>query len=277
MPYLSQKILSELLYDVSIRKPYLRGSIVPTKRPTISYGRTRYTRFRGSRVGAKAGKEVATKAYVKKALQAEDVGTEVTAISTSYSCGSLIDYRIGKNIDKGNDSGDRKGMNIFIKTFRIFGSFKWDIASTGNPSGCHARILIVHDKTPLRAPGEAFFSTISDANAPVNFVNVPNAGATTEPINIVRPINTNRYTVLHERVYELGDKATNGYGVTPNLKLFDEKFKIDRKLTYTPEYNTAGTGITPCIRMFLFFIRDNGGEANGAIETNWQLEEHFSG
>lgn len=227
MLYITQKILGDLLYDAAIRKPYLRGFVVPVSRSRTVYGRNRYSCFCGSSVFFKAGKQVATKAYVKKALQQEDVGTEVIAISTNYSCGSLVDYRLGKNIDKGNDSGDRKGSNIYLKSFRVFGTFRWNIASTGNPSGCHARLLIVHDKTPLLSEVEAMFTTISDANAPVSFINIPDTEASTEPINIVRPINKNRYTVLHEVVYEMGDLGTNGSGGPPSLKIFDETFKIN--------------------------------------------------
>lgn len=276
MPYVTQKLLGDLLYDQVVRKPYLRGSIVPTRRPYMSYGRTRSTRFRGSVVPSKKGKEVATKAYVKKAIQSEDIGTEVTAINTTYGTGQLIDYRIGKNIDKGTDSGDRKGKNIFLKKFRIFGSMSYSgIGAT--PSNCHARILIVHDKTPLRLPTEAFFSTISDSNTPVDFVEDPNPNPTVTPINIVRPLNPDRYTVLYDLHYVLGDKGTNGEGLNPAVKVFDEVFTLNKKLVYTPEYNTAGSGITPCLKLLMFFIRDTGTVSATAVDMQWQLEEHFSG
>jgi len=277
MPYLSQKILGDLLYDQVVRKPYLRGSIVPaSNRPRMTYGRTRYSRFRGANVGSKNSKQLATKGYVKKALEREDVGIEVTAVSGSYSLGNLVDYRLGKNIDKGTDSGDRKGKDIYLKALRMFGTFRYVNAATGTPTGCYARLVVVVDKQPLRLPEEAMFATISDSNQPVDYVNLPTTPATLEPINIVRPLNPSRYTVLHEVIYKMGDPAVNGMG-TSNLKVFDETFKINRKLTYTPEYNTSGTGITPCLKFLLFFCRESGSGATNGIQFNYQIEEHFTG
>lgn len=278
MPYVSQKILGDLMYEQMVRKPYLRGSIVPvrSKRNRITYGNTRYSRFRGSTVPSKASKEVATKGYVKKALEREDVGIEVTAVSGAYSPGSLVDYRLGKNIDKGTDSGDRKGKNIYLKNLRMFGTFTYNNASAGTPTGCFARLIIVVDRQPLRLPEEAMFSTISDSNTPVDYVNLPTTPATLAPINIVRPLNPSRYTVLHEVVYRMCDPAVNGNGQS-NIKVFDETFKINRNLTYTPEYNTAGTGITPCLKFLLFFCRESGSGATNGIDFNYQIEEHFSG
>lgn len=275
----TQKVLGDLLYE------YAKSKVYEYKNPKGKYykssnkagGQSKPYRvnerssawtkgFRGSNCGADCSK-LATRGYVKNALQIQNIGKEVTANSANILCGSLVDYRLGKNIDKGTDSGDRQRGTITLIGFRFFGSLT--LNSTG-PSPTRFRFLIVRDKTPGRPIREALFSTITDSRQPVDFV----TGTTTQPINAVRPINPDRFVVMHDWVERLSlDNAQEpNYG---RSIVFNRYFKINKKLSYNAGYLTDDKQLTPALHLLYFPVADNG-NASTSVDTNFQFEEFFS-
>jgi len=233
-------------------------------KPPFRVNKTQRTStFRGRYCGKDCSK-VATRGYVKKALEKNNIGKEVTTNNGNQAAGTLVDYRLCKNIDKGDDSGDRTRGTIQLLGFRVFGS----LYQTGVTSSVSMRFLLVQDKTPGRLIREALFSTISDARTPVDFVD----GTTLAPINVVRPINTDRFTVLHDWVERMTpDSSTEGLG---RLKTFNRFFKLNKKITFNANYNTSEAELLPSYHLLYYPIADSG-LATTTVERNLQFEEYF--
>lgn len=228
--------------------------------------------FRGSSCG-KDCKKVATRGYVKQALLNKNVGKEVTANSGTLTCGTLVDYRMCKNIDKGVDEGDRQRSTITFLGFRFFGSLTLNQTAL---TPVRVRFILVQDKTPQKPIREGFFSTISDARTPVDFVD----GTTTAPINAVRPINPDRFVVKHDWVERLGgpDPTTNVNGNEPNYGrsvVFNRYFKINRKISFNADYLTDATELTPSYHLIYFPLNDFATDTT-TVAFNFQFEEFFS-
>lgn len=238
------------------------------KSASVKRGARYATKFKGASISGKST-DLATKAYVKKAIETHTVGCEVTKNATSYQTGHLYEYSLGKNIDKGNDSGDRQKNVITLLGFRFFGSMRNASPVSHPPITC--RFVIAIDKTPARLVREAVFTTISDSAHPVDFVD----GTTSAIINRVRPINKDRYTVLYDWCEQVGSSSDsnriNSYTTTWN-----RYFKLNKKLHYNANYATSDAEITPHIRMMWWPLSDDGTSTANALAVNFQFEEHFS-
>lgn len=254
---------------------------------TRAMNRTNTTKFAGgqrapSRVNAKNGswvkrgkyrgkdaKTIATRGWVKQTLALDNVRKEVTANATTVTSGAPpVFFRMGKNIDKGTDQGDRLTSQIFMLGFRVFGSYK----NVGPQPSSRLRCLILQDKTPMRTLTEAFFSTNGDSREPVDF---PLSPTSMDPVNALRPINTDRWIVKADWVEHLTpDKASTNPNL-PTCLLFNRYFKINKKLTFNPGYNTETTDLLPTIYFVYFQVEDNGGVTT-VNDLNLQFEEYFS-
>lgn len=219
--------------------------------------------------GSKCGKDcnkLATRGYVKQALEKVNLGKEVTADSTGLTCGALVDYRLCKNIDKGVDAGDRQRGSVTLRGFRMFGTLTASATSTYPIS---VRFILLQDKTPNRPIREAFFSTISDSRIPVNFVD----GTTVAPINLVRPLNSDRFVVKEDWVERVSNKID--LSGADHMVTFNRLFKFDRKITFGPLYNTAAEDLLPSYHLVYYPIHDNG-SATDTVGYHYQYEEYFT-
>lgn len=213
----------------------------------------------------KADKQLATRGWVKKTLALDHVGKEVTANVAGATAGSLVFFRLGKNIDKGNDQADRKGSVINMLGLRFFGSVQISIPVS---SPIRFRYILAQDKTPGRTITEAFFSSTADSRDPIDFP----TGATFGTINAIRPINTDRWIVKADWIERLGaGLQTPNYG---SSIVFNRYFPINRKFTYNADYLTSAEDLLPCMYMLMFPVTDDG-TITQTLDTNYQFEEYF--
>lgn len=211
---------------------------------------------------------VATRGWVKKTLALDNVRKEVTTNTTSLtSAAPPVFFRLGKNVDKGIDQGDRLSSKTHLLGFRLFGS----LTKFGPVPPLRVRFLIMQDKTPMRTTTEAFYSTVGDSREPVDFPLTPTS---MDSINAIRPINTDRWIVLKDWVEFLNPDGSVGSG-HPCTLLFNRYFKMNKKFTYNPGYNTETTDLTPTIYLVYYQLSD-AGDITSTSTVNFQFEEYFT-
>lgn len=226
--------------------------------------------YKAGKYRGKDAKKTATRGWVKQTLALDNIRKEVTVNNTSVVSGAPpVFFRFGKNIDKGTDQGDRLTAQVLMLGFRVFGSYR----NIGPKESTRLRCLILQDKTPMRTTTEAFYSTNSDSREPVDFPVTP-PPTSMDPINAVRPINTDRWIVLKDWVEHLNPDPSNFSG-NPTCLVFNRYFKINKKLTFNPGYNTETVDLLPTIYFVYFQVSDDGGITTSNF-INLQFEEYFT-
>lgn len=247
---------------------YLRGR----RRTRTTRISLRDKRFRGKSFKKGTGNRLATRAYVRKALDVKNVGVENTTAVGQYSVGTqLVEYRIGKNIGIGTDQGDRVKSQIKLLGIR------WDMwlknNGTANNRGTILRMIIVHDKTPTRPNVENFFVSTNDGRVPVDW------GTASDIRKTAWPINKDRFVVLAQKKmvimpFSFMDASGKPVGsFHRNLRFY---MKMNKKLKYNDGYLTDPNDLTPCLKVLYYF--EGLGEIDESVAIDYKLtvSEYFS-
>jgi len=179
--------------------------------------------------------EVATKTWVKKQLTT--VSNEhvyfVRSVTNDWQPTTLQNHVLGGTIGGavsgvgGVNRGNRIGDEIFYKRLEILLA----ASSISATLRFYIRTLVVKNYKPLEAQSENMFVSESNVNEPVNWT------STGGMMQLYKPINTQKYEVLHDEIHTLGpDVPEDGYH---SRKVFKINVPINKKITYNNESDTS--------------------------------------
>lgn len=236
-------------------------------------------------------KRMPRKAAVKRIVRREisrnqEVKTKQSFVSnvqlfptTAASFASNV-IQVGPNsanlvVSQGTGQGNRVGNQIITKRLVFSGRLTpqgWDTTLNPNPRPLAVKMLVLYDReddNTAPVPGSTFFQ---DGNTTVGF-----AGTL---MDMVKPINADRFRILAQRTFKLGFAAYTGTATTPanqsqwqaytnnDFKLNCE-FRLDLTKYYPKRVKFNDTTSDPTTRglwVFFYYI-----DATGAVIPSTQV------
>lgn len=176
------------------------------------------------------------------------LGRDASFASSIRQPGTLYFYRIGSQIGKGTNVGNRVGDTIRLLgyNFRIHGFNNNTLKSNHGKIRC----IIVQDRFPTKLNAQDFFMSETENNTPVDF------GTGPDSFRLLRPMNNNRFKVFYDKTFDMPLIDNEDQ---PQLFL-NEYVKFNHKVTFNDDSPDV-EGVLPSFK-FYFFVES---EANVAF------------
>jgi len=215
--------------------------------------------------------QVATKTWVSKQLKksSNEQCAFVSATDNDWQPTELVTYQLGSSIDKavsgvdGVSRGNRIGDKIYHKSFHMLLRAR----NISDDDRMYIRVLLVKNNRPLSSNATNLFLPESNENTPVDI----SGGALLE---IYKPINTQKFHVYYDKVFELGPNVP-GYGHLDS-RVFDIKIPTGFYLKFNTE-SGPDSRVTPDIEI-LYFIHSHRGSGTfgaGTVARTVHYREYF--
>lgn len=172
--------------------------------------------------------------------------------SGNIAIGTIGEIKIGEEIDEGTGEGERLGADIRVKRLEI-----QMIVSNPNTAAtdvCRLRLMLLQNKFTGSTYTSNLFEGIGAAHTPGDY---NGAGAT---IQLVRSINTRKFTVLYDKVFDCPIAGTNDTG--PKNVIIKASLPMNKKFTFNNEA-AADDRIYPDVQ-WVWLVE---GDANAAALT----------
>lgn len=216
--------------------------------------------------------QVATKTWVSKQLKksTNEQCAFLEGTDNDWQPTELITYQLGSSIDKGLTGvdgvsrGNRIGDKIYHKSFHMLLRAR----STSEIDRMYIRVLLVKNNRPLSSNATNLFLPESNENSPVDF----GGGAL---IQIYKPVNTQKFHVYYDRVFELGPNTASAGKF--DARVFDIKIPTGFYLKFNTESN-ADSRVSPDIEClyYLHTQRGIGSLPAGTVSRTVHYREYFN-
>lgn len=195
-----------------------------------TYKRKSYAKKSSRKSMSRLVKQVIERTAETKTIQRYNLGQNLVPSNAAGFVANIIEIGPGSTmlISQGTGQGQRVGNRIETVSHTFQGTIcplPWNTTTNPNPVPTHVKMWIFYDKTdPTAVPnpiGNAFFQ---DGSGVVGFAN--------DLTDHWRPVNTDRYRVLHERLFKVGFAAYTGTATGTTNQLNNQAFtNNDYKIT----------------------------------------------
>lgn len=189
-----------------------------------------------------------------------------TSTTTTLNVGTMKEFKLGENIAKGTDEGDRLGQDIRMKHTYLeayFSNPNTDLTDT-----CRIRLICVQNKRVGSLFTANLFEPVAATNSPVDY------NAFGKTIQLINKINLNKFNVYYDKVIQC-PIAGYGWGHAKDA-LVKANVTLNKKFTYNDEVS-ADDKIYPDMQWMFFIESDNNNASlTTPINVTYIVHEYFT-